>query len=161
LLSAHRRRLPIPTTVTIPAEALAFNGHRYLLVESLGTWNQAKSKAEAMGGHLATITSKEERFWIRENAWIKRTKTQPRSGHMFLGATSDQRDGAWTWTTGEPFDPSLWIGTIPQEPGRGLMWMVDAQWGSVDPDDENSKAYYFLVEWDSLGPTIGSESSRP
>ena len=51
-----------PGVKGIPSEALTFVGHRYLLVESPGTWHEAKAKAEVLGGHLAAITSKEERL---------------------------------------------------------------------------------------------------
>ena len=140
---------------TIPAEALTFGGHRYLLVDSFGTWSEAKTKAEAIGGHLATINSKEERDWVFENVWRKRANKAVSPGRMFLGATSGGPANSWTWVTGEPLDPSLWLGPVEPGVGLGLTWDGDDDWDGLRLDDRNHRVLYFLVEWDTLGPAVG------
>jgi hypothetical protein len=105
--------VPAPTPAaapTIPAEILAFNGHRYLLVgDAAGDFASAETKAQAMGGHLATINSKEERDWVRDEIWLKRAK--PANVHRcLLGGriAPDRKSG--TWVTGESIDFNLWDG---------------------------------------------------
>lgn len=41
-----------------------FGGHRYQFVPEAMRWDEAKARAEAMGGHLATVTSREENDWV-------------------------------------------------------------------------------------------------
>jgi len=55
----------IEAKFTAAAEEFSFNGHRYRFVPGSLSWDEAKAKAEAMGGHLATITSKEEDQWFK------------------------------------------------------------------------------------------------
>lgn len=101
-------------SVAIPAEALTFGGHRYLLVESEGTWNEAKAHAETMGGHLATINSQAERDWVQSNVWKKLPPTKPQRAafpRLWLGGMAETEQGNWKWITGEPFDPGLWLGS--------------------------------------------------
>ncbi|MBN8624805.1 MAG: SUMF1/EgtB/PvdO family nonheme iron enzyme [Planctomycetes bacterium] len=161
---------PAPST-TIPAEALTFNGHRYLLVESEGAWIDAKAKAESLGGHLVTITTKEENDWIRDN--LLQVLTPGRMAWIGAGRGAT---GPWAWVTGEPFEFSDWIprdsNTIHAGAGflfgetSGYKW---AEW----PNNTNpiapsgavqgqSRCAGFLVEWDTLGPAIGtSQGSAP
>ncbi|HWA98695.1 MAG TPA: protein kinase, partial [Pirellulales bacterium] len=145
----------------IPAEALTFNGHRYLLVDSPGTWDEARAKAEAMGGHLVTITTKEERDWAFVNLWKKKPITAPTAGaypRIFLGA----RRGAtstdpWSWVTGEPVDMSLWLGKGPDGSGDAATWYQDGEWDDVPANSQ--KIQFFVVEWDTLGPAVASPST--
>src|SRR5690606_1271772 len=54
-------------SVPPPADALEFQGSKYRLVREECTWIEAKAKAESIGGHLVTITSKEEDEWLKAN----------------------------------------------------------------------------------------------
>ncbi len=138
----------------IPAEALTFGGHRYLLVDSFRTWSQAKTAAEKMGGHLVAINSREERDWIFENVWNKRKRPPMEVGsRMFLGATNTS--GEWRWVTGEPVDPALILIRLNKTPNQGLAWRSETSWNQVNIDDDQNRYFYFLVEWDTLGPEIG------
>ena len=105
------------------------NGHEYqVVVEPLGiSWTAADAAAQAMGGHLASITSAEENafvfslidapeFWqphlsftgveFNMGPWI--------GGFQAAGAT-EPGDG-WAWTTSESFDFKGWL---PGEPNEG------------------------------------------
>jgi len=140
---------------TIPAEALTFNGHRYLLVDKEGNWDQARTNAESLGGHLVTINSKEERDWVRENIIRKRSDSR---GMTWMGGVSDNE--IWSWISGEPFDKSLWLGT-PTESKKGrshLCWIHEDNWNSQWP---HVQLKYHLVEWDTLGPAISTTVLAP
>ncbi len=121
-----------------------FGGHRYQLVEENLRWDAAKVKAESMGGHLATITSKEENEWLKNSfLLLKWTRS-----HVFLGGYRTQGYGPWTWVTGEPFDMALWLGTVPNTNDPYLAFYLDQTcWDDV-PD---TNFYSFLVEWDDDG----------
>jgi len=87
-----------------------FNGHRYQFVPGSLTWKEAKAKAESLGGHLVTITSKEE------NEWLLRTYSNllaTLNRNIWLGAIEETPESGWKWVTGEPFSP---IGWGPGEP---------------------------------------------
>ncbi len=153
-------KLPISNgkSPMIPAEALSFGGHRYLLVDSFGTWTEARTAAERMGGHLVAINSLEERNWIFDNVWSKRKRPLMDVGsRMFLGATN--ASGEWRWVTGEPLDRALFLGRLNDAPDKALAWMSDTSWNLVSPDYDQNRYFYFLVEWDTPGPEIGKQAA--
>lgn len=142
-----------------PAEALTFNGHRYLMVESLGNWNDAKTKAEAMGGHLATINSLEEREWLSQQYYVGRPKKSD-ANRAFLGGFQTSKGAPWEWITGEPFDSKLWVGRVPDGSGTNLTWENESSWDDVRP---NFQCKYFIVEWDGSTetPNLAPTGSPP
>lgn len=135
----------VPPSAAPPAETLTFNGHRYLLVDALGNWNDAKAKAEAMGGHLATINSLEEREWLNQQYFGDRSKKND-SYRAFLGGFQTSKGTPWEWVTGEPFDQKLWVGRVPDGSGTNLTWENESSWDDVRA---NFQCKYFIVEWDS------------
>ena len=68
-----------------PVEALTFHGHSYLFVADKLAWDEAKTRAEQMGGHLVTITTAEE------NDWVARQFVAPRGPGIgvWLGGMND------------------------------------------------------------------------
>src|SRR4029079_12048532 len=77
-----------------------FGQHGYKFVPGDLTWTEARARAEAMGGHLATITSPEEYAWFMQHI-------RPISTHVWLGGQR-QADGSWAWITGESWDFTAW-----------------------------------------------------
>jgi hypothetical protein len=49
--------------VPVYLDSDTFNGHTYYLLET-SNWMDAESQAIALGGHLATVSSKSENDWI-------------------------------------------------------------------------------------------------
>ncbi|MBA4020508.1 MAG: hypothetical protein C0483_25385 [Pirellula sp.] len=147
------------SSTQIPPEALSFAGHRYLLVADPLPWREARTIAEQMGGHLATLTSQAEINWVNENIWRKRPvpsvgDIDPASHRLALGA---QRVGeVWTWLTGEPLDLATWIGRQPDGSGNVLTWEGDKAWDDVRPE---FGTHYLLVEWDTLGGAAQSDDA--
>ncbi len=141
-----------PATPLIPSKALTYKGHRYLLVTELLQWNGAKAEAEAMGGHLATITSRAELEWVQKNIVPQVSEDQKR---FYIGGTLSKKDASWEWVTGEAFSMDLWLGKVPE--GRGTGAKVITWWGSRwDDVSPTSAPHPFLVEWDTLGPSAKS-----
>jgi formylglycine-generating enzyme required for sulfatase activity len=149
----------------IPADALTFGGHRYLLVDAGEKgleWGEAKARAEAMGGHLVVITSQAEYDWVRDEVWLKRGKTSNYYERMFLGATKSPHDAEWKWVTGEPLDRALWTTNYPGESNEDkvLIWVragAPDRWHGSTRD--GFVAGYYLVEWDTLWSKQASTSS--
>ena len=144
-------------TATIPAEAIAFDGHRYLFVKENVTWDQANANAEAMGGHLATITSKEQDQWARTLLEPYLLKT---NDCCWIGAKSVAKASPWLWVTGEPFIPLAWGPDQPNQVGSGgssepyylgYVKLANAiHWNDVGITEKSAKSgtVGFLVEWD-------------
>lgn len=135
-----------------PAGTLTFGGHRYLFVKEPADWETAKVKAESMHGHLATLTTKEEKQWAYEKMLLEFGLT----GHVIIGGRQTTHGGPWTWVTGEPFDMSLWE-RKPDGSGPFLTIMRirdHLEWDDVSSNDRDS----FLVEWDDLTTPIPATS---
>ena len=63
-------------------------------------WEDAKAAAEALGGHLATVTSvTEHEELIKAITKEAAVKYQP-----YLGAFEDEERNIWHWVTGEAFE---------------------------------------------------------
>jgi hypothetical protein len=74
----------------------AFNsntGSRYYLLLG-GTYQQMRTKAEAMGGHLARIDS------LGENTWINATFGVQSGQKFFIGLSDDATEGTFAWHGG-------------------------------------------------------------
>jgi hypothetical protein len=104
-------------------------GDRYRVVvvpEGL-TWEEAKERAEADGGHLVTITSAEENDLVHgliaENldVWVNVDVAAVSEGEenrlqvsvgpwigLYQPTGSPEPAGGWTWVTGEAMDYSNW-----------------------------------------------------
>lgn len=100
------------------------NGHWYqLLLTGPISWNDARSLAESIGGHLATPTSSGENQVVVSvgndpRAWIN--DCCGNAGGPWIGGfqPSDASPAApWRWVTGEPW---TWTGWAPGEPNNGF-----------------------------------------
>lgn len=128
------------------------NGHTYEVItgDETITWDEARALAEAMGGHLATMTSAAENDFVaslvtlygfgnRERYWLGGYQTN----------LDDEPFGSWAWVTGEVWDYTNWeIG----EPNNGVggtqhylhYWRTPGMWD----DMENRRVMdSFVVEY--------------
>ncbi len=79
-----------------------YNGHSYYRSTSSATWTTAKSNCEAMGGHLATISSAGENsflFGTWPSGWIGLYQDK-------TGAFYSEPNGGWRWTENDVDDYS-------------------------------------------------------
>lgn len=95
---------------SIHSGSTEFNGHYYHLYEDSLTWQEAKEACEKLGGHLVTITSKDEQDFI-SNLVRGATKRS-----YWIGLSDEAVNDQWTWVTGEPFSYSNWA---KNEPNHG------------------------------------------
>jgi|UniRef100_UPI003783A9AF tRNA A-37 threonylcarbamoyl transferase component Bud32 len=134
-----------------------FAGHRYQFVPGAMGWTEAKAKAETMGGHLATITSKEECKWIYAT-FRTQLDAAHRSSSIWLGASAAASGQPFTWITGEPFTFTDWPEGEPDysstmgQPVPGPFGIVIKHHGRLcwfdDPVRRKNASAGLLVEWD-------------
>lgn len=90
------------------------NGHSYLVVARPAgiSWPSARAEAQAMGGHLVTLTSSAENLFVfalvadsaevwvgRAGPWLGASQEEPRTM---------EPAGGWTWVSGEPWGYTAW-----------------------------------------------------
>lgn len=102
------------------------NGHLYQYIADAGTWNAAKTKAEALTrygatGYLATITSDSENVFV----------TARLSNAGWMGANDGVVEGAWRWVTGPENGTQFWSGTS----GGSTVGGNYANWGTGEPNN--------------------------
>lgn len=79
-------------------------GSLYLPVFDLLHWHGAKTYAESLGGHLATVTSDAEHLNIVRTLGY----TLMNRYNFWLGASDETLEGDWQWVTGENFETTRW-----------------------------------------------------
>ncbi|MHC4504976.1 MAG: C-type lectin domain-containing protein, partial [Planctomycetota bacterium] len=148
-----------------PLDATVFRGHGYKLFEQKMRWHEAKLFCEALGGHLVTITSKEENRFV--------TGLARRAGvSVWLGFTDERKENKWEWVTGEKVGFTNWSPRNPdnfgghedwaeirrERPGGPLMWNDVAR-------GRPARLRSFVCEWERTGPGPGPDpkiaGSRP
>ena len=82
----------------------AFSEHRYevFTIQSIATWEQAKEYCEAVGGHLATITSAEE------NEYVYQLMLSQGINSAYFGYSDAENEGMWVWVTKESSSYTNW-----------------------------------------------------
>ncbi len=88
----------------IPKDAEEFNGHSYyvFLDPDMQTWGEAETYCESLGGHLATITSKEE------NDFVWQFMRDSKFYDAYFGLSDKNEEGKWEWVTGEQVEFTNW-----------------------------------------------------
>jgi serine/threonine protein kinase/formylglycine-generating enzyme required for sulfatase activity len=165
--------LPAVTlTPPVPAKAgevVTFAGHRYQFVPGNVSWTVAKAKAESMGGHLATVTSKEENTWLQKtfDAFMA---TEPNK-NCWLGGYAEDKNKPWQWITGEPFEFQDWHFSEPNydygpenpaPPPYAIHFHRKERWYS--PWLESAVGFNrmagYIVEWDTAEEPAKAEAAR-
>lgn len=148
---------------SIPADALEYNGHSYKVYKESMTWDKAKVYCESVGGHLVSITTREENTVV-----MMLIDTLPRDYDVFIGLSGDD----WNkWVTGEPVSYSNWgknepdnLGASGQSKGAicngtrgGTGDFYHCERGQWD-DIENWVKRYFICEWETTNKNVKSVS---
>ena len=135
-----------------------FTGNTYSIIENKMTWPNAKLYCEKLGGHLVTISSKEENDFIQET--LKRNNL---NNYTAIGYSDIEKEGKWKWVTGEDSVYTNWDLSWP-EPNNGIgmgeqdyAFMISN--GTWDDGFSGSTAI-FICEWEKqYGPTFDYISS--
>ena len=150
---ATRDRQPEPEEIQnvqqIPADAFRYGGHSYYLYEDCQSWEEAKAFCEALGGHLAVITTE------AENSAVYGYLAGSGGANAYLGLYLDPADDTWKWVSGESVGYTNWAPGEPNnERGTEIYAMFyykftngtwnDGDFGAGTVGDER----VFLCEWD-------------
>jgi len=145
-----RYSLPVGDFTMMGALAYRYNGHYYAFIQkSIGSWDKAQEMCRLYGGHLATISSRDENDYIFD--LIKREGYKA-DLNIFLGATDRDSEGNWKWVTGETYG---FNGFASGEPSSGTKenyltiykeHFKKEIYGWSDGADQTA---YYVCEWDS------------
>lgn len=105
-----------------PVKQIEYKGHIYSIYNEAYTWSEAKKKCEDMGGHLVTVTSKEEQNVVEELI-----KDQYCSWY-FIGANNLGDGVNYKWITGEIFNYTNWGVGVPDNVNEHYL-MVTREYG--------------------------------
>lgn len=130
--------------------AIEVNGHSYVLYDDAEDWADARVKCEKKGGHLATVTGKEENkalvAYIAENGY-----NEVVFGLYNIGKAEDP---TWAWVTGEKFKYSAWNEGEPNSSSENYGEYLNGGWNDCINDVGTS---VYLCEWDYVPGDEGHE----
>lgn len=119
--------------------AFYFNGNVYKVFEYGMSYEEAKAYCEQLGGHLATITSK------NEDKAIFTYISKMGNYNCILGGSDARIEGLWEWITGETFSYANWADGEPNyQSGEDYL-----QYGSSGKWNDINWKNCFLCEWDN------------
>ncbi len=124
-----------------------FGGHTYFRSNELVLWADANTAANALGGHLATVTS------ATENAFLSN------SVFTWIGLSDATLEGTFKWVTGEPFGYSNWGGGEPNNNNNEDQVEINRGGPGLWNDLENGFPRKYYVEFDC--PTVIQTSGLP
>ena len=147
-------------TISLKGNSGSFNGNYYCLIPGNYDWEEAMKLCQEMGGHLATVTSKEEDAFLYR-LWKKSGVTNP----CWLGATDKDEKGVWKWVTGEAFTYKGWSSGQPvSTKNHNYLEYYKDGWYN---DDNDSYKDSFICEWErgtsipvETGASFGSSTYR-
>lgn len=123
-----------------PKNAVAYNGHYYMVIPKTLTWAEAKALCEAYGGHLATISHAGEQAFVAD-------LVQNYNYACWLGAFLD--GDKWGWVNGEALVYSHWDEGEPSYDS-----IVDSGEGFVGMYANNTETVYATAsKWNDFSST--------
>lgn len=150
--------------------ATLYQGHNYKVFREALDWKTAKSRCEAIGGHLVTISNEQENKFI--TALATKTLGDINNSGIWLGATDERKEGEWEWIDGTPFNYSAWFDGQPNGKDKEnfcflLLYFKGAAGkefrGWCDqPQEGKIHVTYYACEWDSIqNPMQSVEPEKP
>ena len=113
----------------------------YVIVEG-PTWEEAEANAVALGGHLVTINDAEENEWIIDNYLV------PNAKNYFIGATDQNEEGVWTWSSGEGLGYTNWYPGEPNNADGGEDYSV------ISGTSQDASRFGFWNDTKGLAPEL-------
>lgn len=154
----------------IPTDAKEYNNHSYKVFNISTDWETAKAYCEMLGGHLVSITTQEEQFFIESLI-----DNEIRNSY-WLGAERDQNRMFTSWITGEPilytkydiYQPDQATGSedclvIYRLPNPRVGGSQKLYWNDLQKDGEcRGQEFFglsnigFICEWDWINSSIST-----
>ena len=95
----------------LPAGAVEFRDHYYLIVNESGVWPDPNGRAESLGGYLVTIGDEQEHLFVADLAM------EQGFVNVFIGLTDEADEGRFVWANGEPLVYTNWNFGEPNNAG--------------------------------------------
>ena len=135
---------PASEEVEFPTNAVAFNGHHYLVVDKPTPWHLAAKRCEEVGGHLVRIESADE------HQFIIRLLTGKRGAGYHIDGSDEEREGYWRYSNGERVTYIKWAAGAPDnlhdsEHTLSLKWGEDR---GLMGDRHGGLRHPYICEWD-------------
>ena len=151
--------LPVENTLSTDRMLWA-NGKTYALFTDVMTWDDAKAKCEALGGHLVTVTSEGEQKLIE---LLTDKGIRPA---YWIGLTDQAKEGSFQWVTGEALSYTHWAEDRPRiNSSRNWVHLTDDHTWNDNGSTDLSTAIGFICEWDKPGylgaPELLSITAQP
>ena len=135
-----------------PQDSVCFNNHYYKLYSpEYKTWTEAKKYCEKLGGHLATINSKEEDEFLYSYITKQGVYT------AYFGFHRESANSKiWRWVTGEQITYTNWHAGEPnnlggESYGEYYHSFPNGDWNDGDFGHGTSgDKRYFICEWENL-----------
>ena len=121
--------------------ALYYGGHLYQVLSSELNYEAAKAYCESLGGHLATVESREE------NNALYSFVTKRGAFSYALGATDQDSEGNWIWANGSPMTDAYWSNGEPNNSG-GVEHHLLYVSGGLGVWNDGGWQNRFIIEWD-------------
>lgn len=125
-----------------PIKETEYNGHKYKLFCFNVSWKDAKSFAEKVGGHLVTVSSKEE------NDVVKELASNTKYDAYWMGATDEASEGNFKWVTGESFAYMGPGGFDNAGGGENYLGIWNGNWNDFANDYCRSGKIGYIVEFE-------------
>lgn len=139
-----------------PTITKEYNGHRYELYNVSTTWDQAYKMCEELGGHLVTVTSKEENDFV-----LNLSKDAGLNQLIWLGGYANS-DRNWFWVTDEDFSTyKNWASGEPNNDGGNedrLNMTESGTWNDIAVH-ANARTISFVCEYEDS--TVDASQYKP
>ncbi len=136
-----------------PAEVRKYGLNTYYRFDGAIAFNEAKALSELLGGHLVTITSKDE------NDFVKDLMSKGKADSYWTGATNSNSEGKFTWVTGESFSYTNWSSSNPDNT-KGREHFVEMaksdsyKWNDVQASGRDGNVTGFVLEVEGVEITL-------
>ena len=122
-----------------------FNDHYYKVYYDRLTWEEARAKCEADGGHLLIVNTAEEQQFA-EALNIQRKA-------LWIGLIRNTETDIWSWYTDDPFDYINWKAGEPSNGAetKGCLW-PDA-WNDLR-EDSTREIEGYICEWEVVPSSV-------
>lgn len=143
-----------------------YDGHYYKVFDTPMKWTEARDACEAVGGHLAAVSSEEEQNFICDI--IKSTE----QANIWIGGYYSKAEKQWNWVDGFEWDYTNWDDPQPDNYTGDEFYLRmknrykkyqyweanDGKWNdtadSADGSDAGTDApissFGYVCEWDSI-----------
>ncbi|XP_048089838.1 C-type mannose receptor 2-like isoform X1 [Alosa alosa] len=116
---------------TCPGGWSEFGSRCFQFVHTVTTWAEAERNCVRMGGHLASVHSKDEFLFIQD--LIHRLTAPSDAPYTWIGGTDAAQEDVWVWSDGSRFDYTHWHSAQPDNyyGGENCAHITGDSWNDI------------------------------